>query len=37
MAEKIVKTRIQNKHDLEVNWNNATFIPIAGEIIIYDK
>lgn len=35
---KTVKTRIQNKHDLEVNWINATgFIPLPGEIIIYDK
>lgn len=38
MAEKKVKTRIQQKHDLEVNWLQATnFVPMAGEIIIYDK
>jgi hypothetical protein len=37
MAEKKIKTRVQSKHDKEVNWNNATgFIPLAGEIIIYD-
>ena len=34
---KILKTRVQNKHDKEVNWNLANnFIPLAGEIIIYD-
>lgn len=33
-----VKTRIQNKHDLEVNWQKATeFLPLPGELIIYDK
>lgn len=37
MAEKKIKTRIQNKHDLEANWLNATgFIPLAGELIVYD-
>ena len=35
--EKDVKSRIQHKHDIEVNWNKATgFIPKAGEIIVYD-
>ncbi len=35
---KTVKTRVQNKHDLEVNWKKATgFIPLAGELVIYDK
>ena len=30
-------TRIQNKHDTEENWNNnSSFIPMQGEIIIYD-
>lgn len=34
---KKLSTRIQNKHDFEINWLNAkTFIPMAGEIIIYD-
>ena len=34
---KILQTRVQNKHDIEANWNLATnFIPLAGEIIIYD-
>ena len=37
MAEKKIKSRIQHKHDLEVNWNQATnFIPLKGELIIYD-
>lgn len=36
--KKTVYTRIQNKHDLEVNWKKATgFIPLAGELVIYDK
>ena len=40
MAQKKVKTRIQQKHDIEVNWNtasNAGFVPLKGEIIIYDS
>lgn len=32
-----IKTRIANKHDTEANWNsNSAFIPLAGEIIVYD-
>ena len=35
---KNIKTRIQNKHDLEVNWLQAlNFIPMQGELIIYDS
>lgn len=31
------KTRIKHKHDTEVNWNQrSNFIPLDGEIIIYD-
>ena len=34
---KRVKTRLQNKHDIEANWDQATnFIPLAGELIVYD-
>lgn len=30
--------RMAQKHDLEVNWLAATgFIPLQGEVIIYDK
>lgn len=37
MANKI-NTRLQQKHDIEANWKKATnFIPLTGEIIIYDK
>lgn len=37
MAEKKIKTRIQQKHDIEANWIKATtFVPMAGEIIVYD-
>lgn len=32
-----VNTRIQLKHDIAANWAKAVnFIPLAGEIIIYD-
>lgn len=37
MAERKVKTRVQSKHDVEKNWNNASFPPLPGEIIVYDK
>ena len=37
MAEKILKTRLIQKHDTEANWLLATnFTPKQGEIIIYD-
>jgi hypothetical protein len=39
MSEKKVKTRIQQKHDIEANWITADehgFTPMAGELIIYD-
>ena len=37
MSKKIA-TRIIQKHDLEVNWLNAAgFIPMRGELIIYDS
>ena len=32
-----INTRIKNKHDTEEHWNSATnFVPLAGEIIVYD-
>ena len=32
-----INARIQIKHDTTENWNNAKgFIPLAGEIIVYD-
>ena len=33
----MINTRIQNKHDVEANWNNSSLIPMAGEIIVYDR
>ena len=34
---KTIQTRVQHKHDIEANWLLATnFIPLAGELIIYD-
>jgi hypothetical protein len=36
--KKVINTRIQNKHELEVDWINAkNFIPLKGELIVYDK
>ena len=33
----MLNTRIMSKHDTTEHWNNAVgFIPMAGEIIIYD-
>ena len=38
MAEKRFNTRIVHKHAVESDWLKATnFIPMQGEIIIYDK
>lgn len=37
MAQKNINARFQNKHDVEANWLNVeNFIPLQGEIIIYD-
>lgn len=37
MNEKNINSRIIHKHDIEANWIKATnFIPLAGELIIYD-
>ena len=33
---KIIKTRVQQKHATETEWNNSSFVPLFGEIIIYD-
>ena len=36
MSEKILNSRIILKHDTEENWLKASFIPRAGELVIYD-
>ena len=37
MAEKILNSRVMQKHDVEANWLKATnFIPKPGELIVYD-
>lgn len=37
MAEKILNSRIINKHDTAENWAKATnFVPKQGELIVYD-
>lgn len=33
---KIINTRIKHKHATETAWNNTSFVPLLGEIIIYD-
>lgn len=38
MSTKTLNTRIQNKTDTEQNWkNNPSFIPLAGELIVYTR
>ena len=32
-----IKTRIVQKHDTTTNWKNSDFVPLAGELIIYDS
>ena len=37
MIEKELRTRVIQKHDIEVNWEKAiNFIPKKGELIVYD-
>lgn len=37
MAEKVLKARLQQKHDTQENWNKAeNFKPYDGEMIIYN-
>ncbi len=37
MADKTIKGRLIQKHDVQSNWEKATnFVPLKGEIIIYD-
>lgn len=37
MIEKKIKMRSQQKHDIEANWSRAAaFIPMAGELVVYD-
>lgn len=37
MAEKMLKTRVINKHETQEDWEKAVnFIPLLAEIIVYD-
>lgn len=37
MANKNIYSRMQQKHDIQANWEKAVnFIPLEGEIIVYD-
>ena len=33
---KMFKTRLQQKHDIQANWEKSKLVPLAGEIIVYD-
>lgn len=33
---RVIKTRIKNKYDTKQNFDNASFIPLKGEILFYD-
>ena len=38
MSEKRITSRVIQKHDVQSNWEKATnFIPMIGEIIVYDR
>lgn len=34
--EKYLSARVMQKHDTETNWASSSFVPKAGEIVIYD-
>ena len=37
MAEKMLKTRVINKHETQEDWEKAVnFIPLLAEIVVYD-
>ena len=36
MTEKRLNTRIIHKHETEANWLLSSFVPLQGEIVIYD-
>lgn len=36
MSKNTVHARIRLKNDTEANWNKSTFIPLQGEVIIYN-
>lgn len=37
MSKNTVHARIQLKNDTESNWNKSSFIPLPGEVIIYNE
>jgi alpha-beta hydrolase superfamily lysophospholipase len=34
---KTIKSRIQQKHDIEANWLKSSLVPLRGELIVYDS
>lgn len=37
MSKGTVHARIQLKNDTESNWNKSSFVPLPGEVIIYNE
>ena len=36
MAEKRINSRVILKHAIEADWLKSSFVPLAGEVVIYD-
>ncbi len=36
MANRTINGRIVNKHDTEANWSKSSFVPLKGEIVVFD-
>lgn len=36
MSERNIKSRVILKHDVEANWLKSSFIPMKGEVVIFD-
>ena len=36
MSEKRFNSRIIHKHDIETNWLKSNFVPLQGELVVYD-
>lgn len=37
MDNVTLNARVQHKHALEVQWSESDFVPLLGEIIVYDS
>ena len=36
MSNKTIHSRIVHKHDTETNWLKSNFVPLQGELVVYD-